>query len=86
VTTQEDVNVEMDLPADWDAYLESLSAKQRHEVRRKLRRLLEAGDVQYRHVKDAASVTATMDAFFRMFVESRRAFLTDQRSSSTPGR
>jgi CelD/BcsL family acetyltransferase involved in cellulose biosynthesis len=84
VTTPEDVNVEMDLPPTWDDYLESLSAKQRHEVRRKLRRLLEAGNVEYRYIEDAASVPASMDTFFRMFVESRRdkaAFLTGQRES-----
>ncbi len=84
VTTPEDVNVEMDLPPTWDDYLESLSAKQRHEVRRKLRRLQEAGNVAYRHIEDRESVTATMDTFFRMFVESRRdkaAFLTEPRES-----
>jgi CelD/BcsL family acetyltransferase involved in cellulose biosynthesis len=84
ITTREDVNVEMDLPSNWDNYLESLSTKQRHEVRRKLRRLEEAGKIEYRQVRDTASVPATMDAFFKMFVESRRdkaAFLTGQREA-----
>jgi CelD/BcsL family acetyltransferase involved in cellulose biosynthesis len=83
-TTPEEVNVEMDLLSGWDAYLESLSAKQRHEVRRKLRRLQEAGNVVYRRIEDAASVAGAMDTFFRMFVESRRdkaAFLTGPRES-----
>jgi CelD/BcsL family acetyltransferase involved in cellulose biosynthesis len=81
-TTQEDVNVEMDLPPGWDAYLESLSSKQRHEVRRKIRRLNEAGNIQYRSVTDSAAIPAAMDTFFKMFVESRRDkadFLTEKR-------
>ncbi len=84
VTTPEDVNVEMDLVSTWDEYLESLSAKQRHEVRRKLRRLQEAGNVAYRQTGDVASVPGTMDKFFRMFMDSRRdkaAFLTSARES-----
>lgn len=82
VTTAEEVNVEMDLPATWDIYLESLSAKQRHEVRRKLRRLLEAGNIEYHNIKDSANVPGAMGTFFKMFVESRSdkaAFLTGQR-------
>lgn len=84
VTTPEDVSVEMDLPSTWDEYLESLSTKQRHEVRRKMRRLLEAGNVSYHNVVDTASVPGAMETFFKMFVESRRdkaAFLTGPRES-----
>ncbi|MCK4862643.1 MAG: GNAT family N-acetyltransferase [Dehalococcoidales bacterium] len=84
VNTQEDVSLEMDLPPDWDTYLESLSSKQRHEVRRKLRRLAEAGDVEHRFVEDATAVPATMDTFFKMFIESRKDkanFMTEQMES-----
>ncbi|MGD0794448.1 MAG: GNAT family N-acetyltransferase [Dehalococcoidales bacterium] len=83
-TAPEEVNVEMDLPSTWEAYLESLSTKQRHEVRRKLRRLLEAGKMEYRYIEDSASVPGAMGTFFKMFVESRSdkaAFLTGQRES-----
>jgi CelD/BcsL family acetyltransferase involved in cellulose biosynthesis len=84
VTTPEDVNVEMDLPSTWDAYLESLNTKQRHELRRKLRRLQEAGNLEFRFIGDAASVPGAMDTFFKMFVESRQdkaAFLTEKREA-----
>lgn len=84
VTAPEEVNVEMDLPSTWEAYLESLSAKQRHEVRRKLRRLLEAGKIEYHYIEHSASVPGAMDTFFKMFVESRQdkaAFLTVPRES-----
>jgi len=37
-----DVSPMIELPATWDAYLETLDKKQRHEVRRKLRRIAEA--------------------------------------------
>ncbi len=84
VTTPEDVTVAMELPPTWDEYLQSLSTKQRHEVKRKLRRLQETGDAVYRSIEDAASMAGTLDTFFRMFVESRQdkaAFLTEQRKS-----
>jgi CelD/BcsL family acetyltransferase involved in cellulose biosynthesis len=66
---QEDVTVSLDLPADTAAYLALLSAKQRHELLRKERRLNEEGDVAYR-VHDRAS-EADIDLFLQFFRESR---------------
>ena len=40
VCTQDDLSLEIDLPSLWDEYLAILSSKQRHEVRRKLRRTI----------------------------------------------
>ena len=80
-SSQEDISLEMDLPPVWDDYLESLSAKQRHEVRRKMRRFSEAGEVNYRFVDEVAAVPDTMGLFFKMFTESRRdkaEFMTGQ--------
>jgi CelD/BcsL family acetyltransferase involved in cellulose biosynthesis len=77
--TREDVSLEMELPATFDEYLESLSTKQRHEVRRKLRRLNEAGDIVFKIVSDNAGLPAAIEVFFKMFVESRQdkaSFLT----------
>jgi CelD/BcsL family acetyltransferase involved in cellulose biosynthesis len=48
----EEVSLEMPLPATWDAFLLTLSGKERHEIRRKLRRLAEAGPVSYRLVEE----------------------------------
>ncbi|MFC1972168.1 GNAT family N-acetyltransferase, partial [Chloroflexota bacterium] len=45
--------------------------KQRHEVKRKLRRLEEAGQVSYRFIEDRVSVQGIMDTFLSMFTESR---------------
>ena len=49
---EEDVSLELDLPSTWDEYLAALTGKQRHEVKRKLRRLGGAGKVAYHFVED----------------------------------
>jgi CelD/BcsL family acetyltransferase involved in cellulose biosynthesis len=80
----EDVSVEMDLPSSFDAYLEMLDTKQRHEVKRKLRRLQEAGKIEFRILDDGAEIRTWMDTFLKMFTESRSdkaAFLTSQKES-----
>jgi CelD/BcsL family acetyltransferase involved in cellulose biosynthesis len=80
----DEVSLEKDLPANWEEYLQTLDTKQRHEVRRKLRRLEEAGKITYRFITDTASVPAFLDIFLKMFVESREDkadFLTPQAES-----
>jgi len=80
----EDVSAELDLPATWEEYLAALTTKQRHEVRRKLRRLSEAGKVDYHFVGDNVAVHDAMDIFLKMFTESRQdkaTFLTAQMES-----
>lgn len=80
----EDVSLELDLPATWQEYLNTLTQKQRHEVNRKLRRLGEAGNVNYRVIEDSDSLLDFMDVFLRLFRESRKdkaIFLTDQMES-----
>jgi CelD/BcsL family acetyltransferase involved in cellulose biosynthesis len=77
----EDVSFEMDLPVTWEDYLEHLSTKQRHEVRRKLRRLLEAGKIDYRCSKAGEGLAGFMDTFLKLFVVSREDkadFMTPQ--------
>jgi CelD/BcsL family acetyltransferase involved in cellulose biosynthesis len=77
-----DVTVEMDLPANWEEYLEGLDKKQRHEVRRKLRRLWGARDVQYRcHEVGPQDVRELTDTFLKLFSLSREEkadFMTSQ--------
>ncbi|MBI4283181.1 MAG: GNAT family N-acetyltransferase [Chloroflexi bacterium] len=80
----EDVSAELDLPASWEEYLAILNTKQRHEVRRKLRRLSQAGKVDCYFVKGSAAVHQAMDTFLKMFTESRSdkaTFLTTQMES-----
>lgn len=66
-----DVTVEMPLAGSWEAYLSGLSGKQRHEVRRKMRRLEEAGTVRFRAVSDAAETDGALEVFFRLFQSNR---------------
>ena len=80
--SKEDVSVELDLPATWEEYLQLLSSKQRHELKRKLRRLNEEGELNYRHSTDASR--HDVDIFLRLFRDSRQdkaAFLTPQMES-----
>jgi CelD/BcsL family acetyltransferase involved in cellulose biosynthesis len=80
--SQEDVSVELTLPATWEEYLQLLSGKQRHELKRKLRRLDEEGELSYRHSTDASR--HDVDTFLRLFRDSRQdkaAFLTPQMES-----
>ncbi len=80
----EDVSLELDLPSTWDEYLAILTTKQRHEVRRKLRRLSKAGKVDYHFVENSVAVHDAMDTFLKMFTESRQDkanFLTAQMES-----
>jgi len=79
-----EVSLEVDLPATWDDYLGLLKGKQRHEVKRKLRRLGEAGDVNFRVVEETEEVRQQMPIFFQLFKksgEAKAAFLTDQMTS-----
>lgn len=82
--SQDALSLEIDLPGDWEGYLALLNGKQRHEVRRKLRRLSEKGMVEYHSVSHPSEIPEAMDIFFKMFVESRQDkahFLTDQMKS-----
>jgi len=74
--TLEDVSLDLDLPAAWEEYLEMLTPKQRREVSRKLRRLYEAGDIEYNTIEDAEAVPETMDIFLKLLRDSREAKAT----------
>jgi CelD/BcsL family acetyltransferase involved in cellulose biosynthesis len=79
-----DATMVLDLPTSWEAYLQHLSAKQRHEVRRKFRRLEEAGRVRMRSVENVAEVGSEMDTFLALFKKNRTdkaRFMTEQMAS-----
>jgi CelD/BcsL family acetyltransferase involved in cellulose biosynthesis len=67
----EDVALELDLPPTWDEYLAILNNKQRHEIRRKLRRLSEAGNVEHHCVEAGREVKDYLDTFLQLFSLSR---------------
>jgi CelD/BcsL family acetyltransferase involved in cellulose biosynthesis len=83
--TREDVTSEMDLPATFDDYLRTLNTKQRHEVRRKLRRLEEAGRTEYHLLNGDRDLDGSLDTFLRLFSLARRedkaSFMTAEMES-----
>ena len=79
--TEEDVSLELDLPETWEGFLDILTGKERHEIRRKLRRLHEAAEINFRVVDDAETVENVMEAFlelFRMNRPDKAEFMTDR--------
>jgi len=65
-TLVEDVCPIIDLPDTWEAYLAMLSRKQRHEVRRKLRRARAAGDITWYIVDRSHDLRAEMEDFIEL--------------------
>ena len=81
VCNQVAFSYEIKLPRTWESYLKKLGGKQRHEIRRKLRRLNEAGQIKYRVIHRPDEISEYMDIFFSMFKASRpdkSEFLTGQ--------
>lgn len=66
----ENVCPTVDLPATWEEYLSRLSKKDRHELRRKLRRLAKAGESHY-YIASAATLLTDMEDFFHFAQDSR---------------
>jgi CelD/BcsL family acetyltransferase involved in cellulose biosynthesis len=69
--TTEDVLFEMALPATWEDYLRTLSGKQRHEVRRKLRRLETHAAAAFHLVQTPTAVCAALSDFLALFRQNR---------------
>ncbi|MBF6599050.1 MAG: GNAT family N-acetyltransferase [Dehalococcoidia bacterium] len=56
----------VELPGSWDEYLARLSKKDRHELRRKLRRLDSGGTVDLRVVTEPAEAFELLDTLFHL--------------------
>jgi CelD/BcsL family acetyltransferase involved in cellulose biosynthesis len=82
--SQENVLFEMSLPGSWEDYLERLSGKQRHEVRRKLRRLEHSVAAGFRMVEEPAAIRAAVNDFLLLFRQNRqdKAVFMDERMES----
>ena len=68
------------LPADWDGYLASLDKKQRHEIRRKMRRLEETyPSANLAFVQDEQALPAAIEQFFQLmaFDPQKESFLSE---------
>jgi CelD/BcsL family acetyltransferase involved in cellulose biosynthesis len=67
------------LPGDWETYLAGMDKKQRHEIRRKMRRAEESKmPVRWYFVEDESTLDAGIDEFLRLmaFDAEKQAFLT----------
>ena len=60
----------IELPETWDAYLSALSGKDRHELRRKLRRA-EAGQPRVEVARTPAAMSVLMDGFVALHRRSK---------------
>ncbi len=82
---RENVSYELTLPATWEDYLGRLKGTERHEIRRKLKRLNEAGRTEFRTVNNSRQELGhAIDTFLRLFESNRpdkADFLTSQRAS-----
>jgi CelD/BcsL family acetyltransferase involved in cellulose biosynthesis len=63
---EEALSPAVDLPGTWDDYLAALSKKDRHELRRKLRRVESAGGVSLRVVTQADEASTMLDTLFHL--------------------
>ena len=78
----EDVAPVASLPSTWDGFVASLRKKNRHELRRKLRRLDASGAFAQQVYQDPATLPGDMSDFFRLHRGSRpdkKDFMTAER-------
>ena len=69
--TREDESYEVKLPSTWEDYLAYLSKKQRHEVRRKIRRLeRETAQYHYRPIEGSQAVEDFIPRFLELFEQN----------------
>lgn len=80
-----DVSPTRELPDTYEDYVQSLDKKDRHELRRKARRLEQTNGVQYQVLTQPEEVGVSLGEFFRlmrMSRDSRKAgFLTEERET-----
>ena len=69
--SEEDVTYEMELAASWEDYLKQLSGKQRHEVRRKIRRMDAHGSYAYVLAAADGALERDIQSFLRLFQLNR---------------
>lgn len=81
---EEDVTPGLALPSTWDEYLSGLSKKNRHELRRKLRRLESVEGWRWYCVQDPPAVAARLDDFLVLMRQSdpeKDTYMTEEREA-----
>ena len=69
------------LADDWDAYLAGIDKKQRHEIRRKMRRAQESPQtISWYQVNEREKLETEIEDFFRLMItdEEKKKFLTEK--------
>ncbi len=82
--SEEDVTPGLELPDSWDSYLAGLSKKNRHELRRKLRRLESTEGWRWYCVQGAEEVSARLEDFMSLMRQSapdKAAYMTGEREA-----
>jgi CelD/BcsL family acetyltransferase involved in cellulose biosynthesis len=69
---REDVCPVIRLPGDWEAYLASLAKKERHEIRRKMRKAETEADTRWYIVDAGRDLPGEMETFIELHQRSRR--------------
>ncbi len=57
------------IPGDFETYLASIDKKQRHEIRRKMRRAAESGFVRFYIVDGSSNIESEINDFFELMVQ-----------------
>ena len=82
VVEEEDVSSGVELPSTWDGYLSGLSKKDRHELRRKFRRLESATSWRWYGLHDPDRVSTRVEDFIslmRQSNEDKDKYMTPER-------
>ena len=80
--TREDVSPQLFLPSSWEKYLSQLKRKDRHELKRKLRRLDQVKSTRFYTIAEKGQLRQELAGFFELFKLSggeKAGFMTDQR-------
>jgi CelD/BcsL family acetyltransferase involved in cellulose biosynthesis len=66
------------LPGNWEEYLNSIDNKQRHEIRRKMRRAEENTDLKWYFIDEESSLDDEIEAFLQLMAldKEKSSFLT----------
>ncbi|MDJ1169384.1 GNAT family N-acetyltransferase [Roseofilum sp. BLCC_M154] len=83
-TENAEVSYEIELPSQWETYLDRVTIKKQKEFRRQFRRLNEAGNITHRIVSDAGEIEHWCNNFLNLHVASRQdkaEFMTEQMAS-----
>ncbi len=67
------------LNGSFDDYLANIDKKQRHEIRRKMRRAAESGRVRFHVIDQDADIESELDSFFHLMIQdpNKALFLKD---------